>query len=223
MPVSSHHTELNRKITKQVFSHRGHGNFGVTSLLQCSSHRGMGFPVVVFFPTSSGTRRPPERPHSWPGVKQSMGQAVPFLQPCCDLDRALGWCSGFVFFSSGDDTFKWAGRTNRNLHASQVFSGFKRRHAVIQIKAGDKKAQILLVQILVFLPLLVYVPLLSQCCDLAWQCRVGERAEDTWKYLICHRLAMLPPPPKREAGKHKKLCHILTQETPAVWKKTWKQ
>lgn len=128
------------------------------------------------------------------GWSRAWGKLYLFSSPAVTSTGLWGGALG-LFFSRGDDTFKWAGRTNRNLHASQVFSGFKRRHAVIQIKAGDKKAQILLVQILVFLPLLVYVPLLSQCCDLAWQCRVGERAEDTWKYLICHRLAMLPPPP----------------------------
>lgn len=153
------------------------------------------------------------------GWSRAWGRLCLFSSPAVTWTGLRGGALG-LFFSMGDDTFKWAGRTNRNLHASQVFSGFRRRHAVIQIKAGDKSSNITCSN-LVFLPLLVCLPLLSQCYDLARQCRVGERAEDTWKYLIHHRLAMLPP--QREAGKHKKLCHILTQEIPAVWKKTWKQ
>lgn len=101
----------------------------------------MGFPVFVFFPTYSGTKQTLERPHSCPGVKQSIWQAMPFLQWCRDLDGALGWCSGFAF-SKGNENSKCAGSTNHNLHASKVFSGFRRRHAVIQIKVGGEKAQI---------------------------------------------------------------------------------
>lgn len=66
---------------------------------------------------------------------------------------------------------------NHNLHASTVFSGLRRSHAVMRIEAGDGKAQILLLQIL-FLPLLLYLCLHRQCYDPAWQCAVKERTED---------------------------------------------